>query len=239
MAKFWSDEEKENLKKALSKRKGKRVLNWKLIERMVPGKTKDSVHNMIRMLGMSRKLWDKSYDPLLKSLWGQVPPRIVRMRFKGIYSWSQVIKRSEYLGLPKGLPRGMVTIHSLAVSPKWGYSYATTMRIMQWAGVSVPNYAYTGKKPFYCVDEFEAEEAVGRWTRSEGTVQAEKRLGVPTETLRRWALMDGLLPGEKRQIRADPETWDNLLLKYGHRLRASTKEKQQKIHQDCGQSAAQ
>lgn len=191
---------------------------------------------MIGLLGIQQRNWPEKHKALLISLWGHIPPRQLRSRFKDLYSWDKVLKQADRLGLSRNLPRGMVSIHSLRKNPKWGYEYEQTLRVLKWSDVPVHNFAYEGNRPRYCVDEFEAQEAAENWARSECLKDASLRLGVPIYKIRQWLELDGKIPRDRKQLRFYPEDYDALLKKYGS-VR-STQKKQQQVHQNGWQAAA-
>lgn len=238
-APLWTDQEKKDLIELVTTRKS-HAIDWVAVLARFPTRTKSAVHNMIRELGVTRKNWSEDEDRLLKSLWGQVSPHVLRSRFRGIRKWTSVLWRAQELKLTAGAPQGMVSIYSLSESPKWGYDYWTTVRMFQWAGTKVTHFSYRGKKhTMPCVDEVDALEAAERWGRSERPAEAARRLKVRDCTLRKW-LNDGghraHIPA-KQQFRADPEFYDRVYAK--HRGSVPGEKKQQKIHQDRGESATQ
>jgi len=230
----WTEADKETLKDILQNRKT-HTFDWGVIHRRLPGKSKDSVYGMIGILGLRQSNWPEKHKVLLRSLWGHIPPQDIKKRFKGIYSWDRVLKQAKRMSLPRGVPRGMVSIHSLQKDPKWGFGYEQTMEIMRWSEVPVKNFAYEGKRPRYCVDAFDAREAVENWNRAEKLKDASTRLGVSVGTLGRWLVQDGHTPGSKKHHRHYPEFYDSLYKKYA---RSRTKKQEQQVDQDRGKAAA-
>lgn len=237
---LWTDREKKDLINLASIRR-RRKLDWKALHKRFPHRTKKAIHLQIVKLGVQSKLWTREQDQLLRSLWGSVSPKVLRSRFRGVWPWDSVQGRAKILGLRKDIPQGMVSIYNLSRDPKWGYCYAVTRGMFQWAEVKMTSFRYSGKNPKrFCVDEVEALEAAARWAKSEVPEQASDRLNVSAGTLRKWLQRDGhYIPNKAnpRRFRADPEFYDRLYAK--HLGSVPGEKKQQKVHQDCGESATQ
>lgn len=142
--------------------------------------------------------WTPEESARLTDLWGVVDSAEVCLSIGR--SWDAILKQSEVLGLPSGLPSGMVTM--LEAEKILGHNRASLANIAQRNGVEVRPHpcprtrgSRHGGVRWRCVNLDALRTAVEREDRETETVHAAAlQRGIPDETLRRWLREAGLIP---------------------------------------------
>ena len=215
----WTDEDREDLWEITYRTDGQRELNWEKLRTRFPNRTKYSIYKQLCHGGMCLdRGWSPSEDAILRDNWGEVGIKTLSSKLPN-RTRESIYFRGSRLGLRAGTPQGYVSIKSLSMDPKWGFNYATTVKMMERAGVRVRTFNYAGKKRgVLCVETDESMRAAKMWSGSEKVIVAAKRLKVSPNTLSHWLTLEGLIPpmdsGRKRTYRGAPEVFDRVVAKY-------------------------
>ena len=215
----WTDEDREDLWEVTHRKGGKRELNWAKIHARFPERSKQSIYKQICHGGRSLdRGWSPIEDAIVRDNWGEVGIKTLSLKLPN-RTRESIYFRGSRLGLHAGTPQGYVSIKSLSVDPKWGFSYATTVKMMEQSGVRIRTFNYSGmKRGVLCVETDESIRAAKMWSETEKVIIAAKRLKVSPNTLSHWLTVEGLLPpmvsGRKRTYRGAPEVFDRVVAKY-------------------------
>lgn len=216
----WTAEDREDLWELTYRYTGeKRELNWGKIHARFPNRSKHAIYKQICVGGMGlNRGWSPMEDAILRDNWGEVGIKNLLSKLPN-RTRESIYFRGLRLGLHAGTPQGYVSIKSLATDPKWGFNYATTIKMMERAGVRVRTFNYAGKKRgVLCVETDESMRAAKMWTGTEKVIVAAKRLKVRPNTLAHWLTLEGLLSpkdsSRKRTYRGAPEVFDRVAAKY-------------------------
>lgn len=142
--------------------------------------------------------WTPEDSERLSDLWGMVDSTEVCLALGR--SWDAILKQSEVLGLPSGLPSGMVTM--LEAEKILGHNRASLANIAHRNGVEIRPHpcprtrgSRHGGVRWRCVNLDALRAAVEREDRETETVHAAAlQRGIPDDTLRRWLREAGLIP---------------------------------------------
>ena len=239
MKKPWTTKDLDDLRELAAKRKNHR-LDWGMISRRFPDRSRHSIFKKMTVHGMTDpQAWSVEEDRILRDGWNECRTTTLVSRLKGRTKGS-IYERALRLGLRAGPPQGMVSVSSLALSPKWGYDYYKTLQILAFAKVSARALNYAGLKKtggVLYVDHLRAIEAAASWEKhkseklsgKETPIEAARRLRCRSATMWEWLTKASLVSEKsekKREFFATPDVYDRVEATYRQRKRSPLKASQ-------------
>lgn len=239
----WDTAKKEKLQAVLAEQKGKKR-DWPRLLAAFPGTSRSLLSSTIRRLGLAgtNNEWTQEELQTLKDNWGCCSTVSLVKKLPG-RTLAAVQGKASELGLGTSQYKGLRRLAELARDPKWGFSYATTRKMLDYAGVRL-YYFIVGsrlpkkKKGAPWVPTFELKAVAEKWLRREEPGPAAVRLGVGSPRVFLWLELEGkILPKTSHQklrtFYAEPAYYDSLKLKYEGRsvaeLRSAAQEKHQQV----------